>query len=99
MIVAVKYCDARGIVSAVFQPAKAIQDDRHRFLIADVTDNAAHDSRILAGMRAIQWTRGMSAFTRSTAMPARKPSIAWYSRLRMYRLKRNRPSAGAAFLA
>ena len=45
MIIAVENCDARRIVSAIFQPPKAIQNDGHRFLVADVTDNAAHDSQ------------------------------------------------------
>jgi hypothetical protein len=36
-------CDACGIVSAIFQASKPIQDEGHDFLRADISDNATHD--------------------------------------------------------
>jgi hypothetical protein len=35
--------DARGVVSAIFQASKAIQDEGYDFLRADISDNSAHD--------------------------------------------------------
>jgi hypothetical protein len=35
--------DACGIVSAIFQASKAIQDEGYDFLRTDISDNATHD--------------------------------------------------------
>ena len=35
--------DARRVVAAILQPAQAINDDRHYALLADVTNNSAHN--------------------------------------------------------
>ena len=35
--------DTSGIVSAIFQAAKPIEDERYHFLRADISDNSAHD--------------------------------------------------------
>jgi hypothetical protein len=34
---------ARGIVSAIFEAAQAVQDKGYNFLGADISDNATHD--------------------------------------------------------
>jgi hypothetical protein len=34
---------ARGVVSAIFQASKAIQDEGYDFLRADISNNATHD--------------------------------------------------------
>jgi hypothetical protein len=40
---AVYYGNARGIVSAILQAAKPIEDERDHLLRADISDNSAHD--------------------------------------------------------
>src|SRR5690348_15973273 len=42
MSVLTHHGDARGVVSAVFETAKAIQDQGYDFLRADISNNAAH---------------------------------------------------------
>jgi hypothetical protein len=42
MIVAVKDRDSRRVVSAVFQPAQAIENDGYCSPVPDVSDNATH---------------------------------------------------------
>ncbi len=41
-VVGAEHGDARRIVAAIFKAAEAVEDDGHRFAIADVANNAAH---------------------------------------------------------
>ena len=43
LAVVIDHGDAGGIVSAIFEAAKPIEDERDNLLRADISDNAAHD--------------------------------------------------------
>jgi hypothetical protein len=43
MVVAIQDCDARRVISAIFQAAEAIQNNWDCFPVANIADDAAHN--------------------------------------------------------